>query len=111
MNRDGVPELVVAAFDGGAGSDISAEFAILEWDGVAFRDLVQRGEYDAGVLNGGDIVTDTDGNGTLELVIKGGMDRGNSAADAGPQRDRTDIWAWNAPCRTLLMPTTCARQP
>jgi hypothetical protein len=106
MNLNGVPELVIGNAVGGQTQTI--EFQILEWNGQSFKSLVApehiRSRFvDAGVWHGTiymmgakSTIEDIDGNGTLELVLNGGIPIiGGDAASAGPWRAETLVWAWN----------------
>ncbi|MCC7360738.1 MAG: hypothetical protein IT317_14750 [Anaerolineales bacterium] len=106
MNLNGMPELVIA--DSYGGMTPTNIFQILEWNGQRFQSLVAPEHLhsqfvDAGVFHG-DIVMhgavasirDTDHNGTLELVLNGGIPvTGADMASFGPWRGETLIWAWN----------------
>jgi hypothetical protein len=106
MNRDGVLEFVYASEYFGA-NDSTSYYRILEWRDAGFRDLISDVEItsrkvtggsadrEAWMLNGMETLEDTDGNGTVELLIRGGNDGGMSACSWGPVRDEMHIWMWN----------------
>lgn len=103
MNQDGVPEIVFSYIEIiGTHANFTRVFRILEWDGSKFADLIQGDPYHpnaASVNNGDGVIRDTDGDGTLELVLTNGIGRG--AEMNGPQRACTDVWAWNGVAFTL----------
>lgn len=94
MNLDGVREVLLVLKVNSA-----RYFYILEWDGSEFVSLIEpRFEeillhlvyyVDAYVADG--VVSDTDGDGTLELVITQGI----QSSSSGPQRVRREVWAWD----------------
>jgi hypothetical protein len=97
LNSDGLPDLLV-----------SSRFApwdlwqIFEWQGDTFRSLVQA-DGPGGDKPGAAFedtaqaqVIDTDRNGTLELVIKGGIPSHRGNYDSGyPWRETTQIYEWD----------------
>lgn len=96
-NNNGVSDIVLSHIGIiGTHANFTRLFRILEWDGTLFVDLIQ-GEVDpyseAPVNNGDGFVSDTNGNRNLELVLTNGLVAGY--VDGGPQRERTDIWAWD----------------
>ncbi len=97
MNRDGVPEIVFSFIEViGTHANYTRVFHIVEWDGQGFAGLIQSETYPldgATVYNGDGGVQDTDGDGRLELVLLNGI--GQGYPDSGPQRQRTDVWAWD----------------
>lgn len=97
MNGNGVPEIVVSYIEiVGTHANFTRLFRVIEWDGEHFVDLIRSDSYNphvAAVQNGDGAVRDTDGDGILELVLTNGPGRG--LGDGGPQRSRTDTWAWN----------------
>jgi len=103
MNRDGVPEIIFSYIEIiGTHANFTRLFEILEWDGSKFVGLIQGDAYypnAASVNNGDGVIRDTDGDGTLELVLTNGIGRGPEMN--GPQRSRTEIWAWNGVVFTL----------
>jgi hypothetical protein len=96
-NNNGVSDIVLSYIGIiGTHANFTRFFRILEWDGVQFVDLIQgKAEpYNEAPVNNGDgFVYDTNGNRNLELVLTNGLATGY--IDGGPQRERTDIWAWN----------------
>lgn len=103
MNRDEVPEIIFSYIEIiGTHANFTRLFRILEWDGSKFVDLIQGDLYyphSARVDNGDGVIRDTDGDGTLELVLTNGVGRGPDVI--GPQRTRIEIWAWNGVAFTL----------
>jgi len=96
MNMDGVPEIVHSQISvAGTHAYFMREFRILEWDGQKFVDLIPKDQYGfyAQADTGDGVIGDTDGDGTLELLLENGL--GEAYPDLGPQRKRTDIWAWD----------------
>ncbi len=96
MNNDGVPEIVHSHISiAGTHGYFTREFRILEWDGQEFVDLIPEDEYGfyAQADTGDGVIKDFDGNGTKELILSNSP--GEAYPDLGPQRSRTDIWAWN----------------
>lgn len=108
MNLNGIPEVVVAEFGcGGWGAAQCLNVLVYEWDGLEFKSLLpDRAGYDGVVsmIGGGltkslpDIdIKDTDGNGTLELILIGGII--NSAYSDYfihyPWRDKIDTYMWD----------------
>lgn len=103
MNRDGVPEIIFSYIEIiGTHANFTRVFRILEWDGSKLVDLIQGDSYypnAASVNNGDGVIRDRDGDGSLELVLTNGIGRGPEIS--GPQRPRTEIWAWNGVAFTL----------
>jgi hypothetical protein len=96
MNLDGIPEIVHSYISiAGTHAYFIREFRILEWDGQQFVDLIPKNEYGmyAQADTGDGVVRDYDGDGTLELILSNAV--GEAYPDLGPQRVRTDIWAWD----------------
>jgi hypothetical protein len=97
MNGDGVPEIVFSYIEiMGTHANFTRLFHIIEWDGTQFVDLIQSDSYPpnaAPVNNGDGVVLDTDGNRNPELVLINGT--GHYYEDGGPERERTDVWAWD----------------
>lgn len=98
MNLDGVAELVFASV---ADNGPTLEFRIFEWNGSQFQSLIQAIEFEQPVdyapLEDPRImdIYDTDGNGTLELVLTGGIPRGAAYINGLPFREETWIFTWN----------------
>jgi hypothetical protein len=108
VNANGMPDLVLAyEFLGAHDSTLSVE--IYEWDGVAFRTLIAKERTDvpfarngygergvASMWNGNLELVDVDGNGTIEVVMEGGVGGGLDASlNGGPQRSERHVWMWN----------------
>jgi hypothetical protein len=97
LNANGLPDIVFSYVEiVGTHANFTRLFRLVEWDGSEFVDLIQSDAYlpdAAPVLNGDGVVLDTDGDGTLELVLTNGI--GHGYEDGGPQRARNDVWAWN----------------
>jgi hypothetical protein len=103
MNGNGVPEIVYSYIEIiGTHANFTRAFRIIEWDGNHFVDLIQSDAYHpnaAKVSNGDGEIRDTDGNGTLELVLTHGAGRGPDASTLDDTS--TEIWAWNGFAFTL----------
>ena len=98
LNLDGTPEIVITS--------IFAPFTwvrIFEWDGVVFQNLIAEGpdtapsdENIASLIGAQASFLDIDGNGTLELILKGGIpDSMFVYYDGYPWRNETKIYQWN----------------
>jgi hypothetical protein len=125
LNGNGVPEIVYSIEEFGAHDSISL-VSIREWDAGGFQPLVLppsdhdlgniRAAYMGGLLSVGDVSTydlgmapdrtkidsllpDIDGNGTRELILRGGGGRAYSGD--GPQRVSIETWSWNGEAFTL----------
>jgi tetratricopeptide (TPR) repeat protein len=117
MNRDGMPEVVVSRGEDGV-VDVAFDYQILEWDGQAFLNLVAPPDSENPyressrttdgwiAIEGGWFtndtpwkpqwtIHDTDNNGTLELVLQGGISANWEAEMHGPYRVLTTVYAWN----------------
>jgi hypothetical protein len=90
MNRDGIPEIVFTWDEGAAHGGI--HFFIMEWNGNGFQSLAEPGGTygDPGIWAGDGVITDADGNGTIDLLLSGDWTPGY-----GPGRTRHELWAWN----------------
>jgi hypothetical protein len=97
MNLDGRPELALSV--AGCGGDCLMAW-VFGWNGTAFESLVagefgdfalMRGHRRLGrfALSTGDL----DGNGTVEIVLKGGVPQ--TVALGGPWRERWDYYGWD----------------
>jgi hypothetical protein len=109
MNANGMPDLALAYEFSGAGADSTLSVEIYEWDGVAFRSLMTKEQREpplagagygyvgvAKMWNGEMALEDVDGNGTIELVMDGGLVGDIDALlDGGPQRSEIIVWMWN----------------
>ena len=108
MNANGMPDLVLAhEFWGAHNYTLSVE--IYEWDGATFRTLIADERTDApfarngygergvaAMYNGNLALVDVDANGTIELLLEGGLEGGLDAQlNGGPQRSERHIWMWN----------------
>lgn len=97
MNANGVPEIVLSYIEiMGTHANFTRLYRVLEWDGTQFVDLVHSDSEPANIAtvqNGDGAVYDTNGNRNLELVLTNGP--GQGYVDGGPQREWTDVWAWN----------------
>jgi hypothetical protein len=97
MNGNGKAEIVLSYTPIiGTHANYTRYFRILEWDGGQFADLIRNETmtpYAAEVQNGDGEIRDTDGDGTLELVLTHGVGRG---PDSDPSDSaRTDVWTWD----------------
>ena len=97
MNNDGRPEIVLSFIEiVGTRGNFRRLFRILEWEDDQFVDLVQapsQPQQAAPVSNGDGRIYDTNGNRNLELVLENGVRQGYETD--GPERARTDTWAWD----------------
>ena len=111
MNGDGLPEFIEYFSDPGPIGMIY--FHIKEWDGRQFTGLVTQAEFQSQSGHGGsysgviwfthvasranEIIQDTDGDGLLEFVIRGGVGSEYSGyyIDACPCRAETHTYKWN----------------
>jgi hypothetical protein len=103
MNGNGMSDIVFSYIEMiGTHANFTRVFRIVEWDGAQFADLI-RGDpshpHAAAVNNGDGAIGDTDGDGILELALTHGV--GHYYADGGPQRPRTDTWAWDGSAYAL----------
>ena len=123
LNGDAVPEVVYSVEEYGAGADSTTTVFVVEWDGSTFRHLISANEeefpftaYGAAMGNllrlgeppafarRGDLLKmfpDTDGNGTRELILTGGVSGRYWTMGGGPERLMTDTWMWNGEAFTL----------
>jgi len=109
MNLNGVREIVLRAPDLHGGDRLF----ILEWNGTDFASMVEYqspdfewgGNYGQPVYwipaEGPVVITDTDGNGTLEVVVTM-LSLEFTIAPMAPDRDRIETWAWNGYVFTLV---------
>ena len=109
MNLNGVPEIVIADFGcGGMGAGQCLDVHVYEWDGKRFVSLFlpEWEGFDGSVsMIGGRleeylpdvIIKDMDNNGTLELILTGGIPNAwyQEYFDNYPWRDESDIYQWN----------------
>jgi hypothetical protein len=103
LNANGVPDIVFSYIEMvGTHANFTRLFRVLEWNGTELVDLIESDTHPpdaAPVLNGDGAVLDTDGDRSMELVLTNGI--GHGYEDGGPQRERTDVWAWNGHAFTL----------
>lgn len=116
MNINGIPDLVVSEWVGDINLYVPETYRILEWNGSTFKDLIIQPEfesrYGAGNAKDGQVwidgvwsysettvkkveVSDIDGNGTKELILRGGLPGHPDTQRHGPWRGETDIYMWN----------------
>jgi len=102
MNLDGVPEIVFSYLYVHHGvvtiwpeMDYARFFYIIQWDKNDFVNMIQDEESPfTSVFNGDGSIRDTDGNGTLELVLSHGASRESGLATI-LYRPRTETFSWN----------------
>lgn len=115
MNLDGIPEIVLR-WTPIMGSGYISGYQIIAWDGNAFQNLISQTEFDgvnkiSGIGNGwirmdgvgGEYswdgnpwqIKDIDQNGTLELIISGGIGVSWDDIRHGPYQPVTQIFMWN----------------
>jgi len=132
LNADGVPEVVYTLRRTGFSFDETDAVLIDEWDGEVFHPLVVPPSDDwlfephaaemSNLFLIGDVrfnsywrrgrtpepvdidtlLPDTDGNGTRELILRGGVSGGLWTGGGGPERADIDTWAWNGEAFTLF---------
>lgn len=116
MNQNGVPDLIISEWRGDINLYFPTKYRIMEWDGTHFKDLITQPEfqsrYGAGGANEGYVwieglwsytetdekhveVSDIDNNGTLELILRGGLPAHPDTRVHGPWRAETNIYMWN----------------
>lgn len=115
MNLNGTPEVVIAEFGcGGMSAGQCLDVYIYEWDGSQFASLIPEGDsfIDAASISGGSTeeylpgvqIKDTDRNGTVELILTGGIP--NSWYDDyfkhAPWRTQSDTYGWDGQHFVLL---------
>lgn len=101
MNANGLPDLVTAQFT----CHYCTGVHVYEWDGKHFSSLVRApnlssdGTQDFAEMMGYSTVSisDTDKNGTFEIIIQGGIPSwlAGISGGEGPYREKTAIYAWN----------------
>ncbi|RPI28227.1 MAG: hypothetical protein EHM70_16960 [Chloroflexota bacterium] len=115
MNLDGLPEIVTGVRLGGNNVSIT-RYEILEWNGFTFQNMVTQPDFGSWYPNGGGAhaggilmdgippqggiynrvaVYDSDGNGTTDLIITGGIGVGGDSQTHGPWRWEKDIYTWD----------------
>lgn len=92
MTGDGLAEVVYSAVTGVGSGGLTTSFVIVGWTGSVFAQLLDERPIEAFNLAEAWIV-DTDGSGTLELLLTGNVCA--CYPFEGPQRTRTDYWAWD----------------
>ena len=103
MNLDGIPEIVVNIMHGTRNANHT--ISVYEWDGSQFIPILQSNDsYDKEVIPYAELfgttkieTKDSDGNGTLELVLTSNPPTyGTSGYIVGlPWRDETHVFGWN----------------
>ena len=103
MNLDGVSELLTVEY--GGHFETSIKVSIFEWDGQEFSPLIQGASYSGNnhftfahtSVPAHMSIYDTDGNGTLELVLKSDLPTPVPSLYNYliPWRKETDIYSWN----------------
>ncbi len=91
MNRDGLPEIVVA-YRSGRAPNVYLTVLIFEWDGHDFTNLMAA---DDTLVNATYEVRDVDHDGTLGLVMSGGQMVSPDGSLIPPTRETVQTWAWN----------------
>ena len=115
MNLDGLPE-VLLRLKRTMGTRYKSTYEIFSWDGSSFKSLVSQTEFDddygLGGVWRGDIringlggefpydgnpweVQDIDQNGTLELIIRGGIETHWEFIRHGPYQPLMQVYTWN----------------
>ena len=97
MNGNGLPEIVFSNIEIiGTAANFTRAFRIIEWDGSRFVDLIEEGPFKDNAVrvnNGDGEIVDTDGNGTLELLLTNGPGRG---IEPDPEEQSyVEIWGWD----------------
>lgn len=103
MNLNGIPEIITTEYGGHTYTSIKV--SIFEWNGSDFSPLIQGESYgdnkyfpyaDSSVPAHATMY-DTDGNGTLELVLVNDVPRPIASLYSYliPWRNETDIYGWN----------------
>jgi hypothetical protein len=116
LNGDGVREMLIAK--GRCGNCSGDDYSLVEWDGTTFSSLFLDQKYrspygmitqtrmEPGVVSVNGlasddlsihpaVLTDTDQNGIIELVLSGGIPSSYEAQYSGPWRVETVIFTWN----------------
>ena len=104
MNLNGVPELVISQYSCGLNNDC-LEVNLFEWSGTSFDTMIEaRGGLNIAPMSGGMLsnpvpqaqLFDTELNGTLELIVYGGIPRDpEEYIQNGPWREVADVYMWN----------------
>ncbi len=108
MNLNGVPEIVIGDFGcGGMGEGQCLDVYIYEWNGSQFVSLIPEGDnyIEAASIIGGRLddyfpgvqIKDIDDNGTLELIISGGIPNAwyDDYFKHAPWRTQSDTYRWD----------------
>ena len=97
MNLDGVPEIVFSYIEIlGTHANFTRVFKIITWDGSKFVSLIQSEGYDPDTVrvdNGDGEIEDTNGDGTLELILTHGVGRGPEASPL--DQPHKEVWSWD----------------
>jgi tetratricopeptide (TPR) repeat protein len=115
MNLDGLPE-VLLRLKRTMGTRYKSTYEIFSWDGSSFKSLVSQTEFDddygLGGVWRGDIringlggeypwegeaweVLDIDQNGTLELILRSGIETHEDFIVHGPHQPLVHVYTWN----------------
>jgi hypothetical protein len=114
MNLDRLPEIVIERPEDGV-VDVVHDYQILEWDGEQFKNLITPENFENRYMHSSSIeegwiviggvtrplgssqwaVNDTDNNGTLELILSGGISVNNEGYYMGPWRVTTTTYIWD----------------
>jgi hypothetical protein len=116
LNINGMPDLVISEWVGDFNLYVPEMYRIMEWNGLEFKDLIVQPEfesrYGAGGAKDGQVwidgnwsytkttvkqveIADVDKNGTVELILRGGLPGHPDTQRHGPWRAETDIYMWN----------------
>ncbi len=91
MNRDGLPEIVVA-YRSGRAPNVYLTVLIFEWNGHDFTNLMAA---DDTLVNATYQVRDEDHDGTLALVMSGGQMVSPDGSLIPPTGQTVQTWTWN----------------
>ena len=108
MNANGIPEILIAQiWVVGTHVNFTRNVLIYEWDGNQLPNLVEGGSQSfpntIEIQNGDFEISDTNADGTFELLAINALGRGPEVSIL--ERAYTDIWAWDGVAFTL----TCRR--
>jgi tetratricopeptide (TPR) repeat protein len=115
LNGNALPEFVIEIQYWGV-NDYTLEVRVFEWDGVDFVNRmakqinhpyfnIGRLYWDPGralMFNGDLFLRDVDHNGTIELVLSGGVEGGMVSMVSAPQLPEEHTWMWNGFEYTLV---------
>ena len=90
LNKNGIPEILSYSYIFGPGS---LEMEVQEWNGKEFKSLGNLGI--GGAIEKGFEITDWDGNGLKEFILKGDVPGLCCEAEINPWRVRTSVYGWN----------------